>query len=58
MCKYCEAPNDLVFSNRKEFSICIAGKTLFLNDEKNQNTNSLSIKYCPFCGEELKQENF
>lgn len=61
MCKYCEAPNDLVFSKRKKFSICVAGKTLFINTENIKNveiTDSLLIKYCPFCGKELKQEDF
>lgn len=59
MCKYCEEPNDLAFSRRKDFSICVADRTLFINNENISNTDSLPIKYCPFCGEELKQvENF
>lgn len=59
MCEYCEEPNDLAFSERKEFSICVADRTLFINSENIENTDSLLIKYCPFCGEELKQvENF
>lgn len=37
MCKYCEVPNDLIFSRRKKFSICVAGKTLFINTENIKN---------------------
>lgn len=55
MCEYCEQPNDLAFSKRKYFSICVAG-TLFINDEKNEITDSLPIKYCPFCGRELLED--
>lgn len=59
MCEYCEEPNDLAFSKRKDFSVCVANLRLYINDEINQKTGSLPIKYCPFCGEELKQvENF
>lgn len=36
MCEYCEEPNDLAFSKRKDFSICVADRTLFINS-KNIN---------------------
>lgn len=34
MCEYCEEPNDLAFSKRKEFSIWVADRTLFINSER------------------------
>lgn len=52
MCQYCESPNDLIFTNRKGFSICVADGHLYINDEKHGGTESLPIKYCPICGAE------
>lgn len=50
MCKYCEVPTDLAFTDCNTYSVCVSGGRLYVNDTNHNMTESLPIKFCPFCG--------